>query len=326
VGSGGFGDIVAGTCESDEDCPADFSCLEIPVPCGATSPSCPPCACAGCDPDSEDCTEPPECECEPCEEPEPEECDDEVVKVCAYDPEECTSDADCSEGYECVEVEECMGWGCACPACACVCPEGEECPPCECEPCDCPEQPVEECKVVGAYCGPKEIDCDSDAECPEGWECVEFGAEQCLCPACACAPCEEGTECPPCDCPDCSCEDTSGEKKCTPGGWKDGGVMEAMADGTEGGYGEEPQAAANGTDDGGEGGDGAAGGGGEGTGGNENPPADDTGDGGSSGAAASAGDEGGSGACAVGLDGNGGLALLFLLSGLAAVRVFRRSR
>ena len=40
-------------------------------------------------------------------------------------------------------------------------------------------------------------ECDTDEDCPDGSFCI-FGPTE----ACACIPCAEGEECPPCDCPE----------------------------------------------------------------------------------------------------------------------------
>ena len=222
-----FDDIVGSECDTDEDCPVDFLCEQIEIGCG-TVPDCPPCVCAGCDPDDEDCTEDPECECPDC--PEPEPCDDEVVGMCVFSPAECEVDEDCGEGFECVEIEECWGGGssgdCMCSGCVCAeCPEGEECPPC-----DCPEDPVcecededdyeEECETLMAVCLPQEIECEVDTDCPEGFVCYEFSdMVTCDC-ACSCL-CEEEDEenCPPCDCGECDCGEEESEFYCFPEGW-----------------------------------------------------------------------------------------------------------
>ena len=144
--------FYGGECDTDDECPLGFSCEMVSVPC-ATNPTCPPCDCAGCDPDDEGCEDLP-CECPDC--PEPEPCDPEEMGFCVYDMVDCEDDADCGEGFECLEVEECWGsgGGCACPPCACeTCVDGEECEPCECEPCECDDEPEEWIEEEG-YCVP----------------------------------------------------------------------------------------------------------------------------------------------------------------------------
>jgi len=299
-------------CEADADCPMDFTCQEVPIPC-ATEPACPPCACAGCDPDSEDCTDPPECDCPPCEEPDPTECVETVAKVCIYEPTECTVDTDCQEGFECLEIEECSGGGgCACTSCVCPdCPEGEECPPCDCPadppPCECEEdQFAEECTVVGAFCAPAQVECAEDTDCPEGWECASApDVGTCLCPDCACAPCAEGEECPPCECEPCDCGEVDATSYCLPGGWEDAGYgnYEAQATGTEKGEDEgTPEDPASPEPDGTLGGDGSGGAK------EENAATDDTGTNG----------------CTAGNSSTGGLGLLLLAA--LAVLTLRRTR
>ena len=225
-----FGGIVAGECDTDADCPVEFLCEEIAVPCN-TMPDCPPCACAGCDPDDEDCTEVPECECPDC--PEPTPCEEETAHLCVFNPTECEGDPDCIEGFECVEMEECSGGGggdCMCTECVCAdCPDGEECE------CDCPEEPVcecdeepqdweESCEVILAICLPKEVPCETDDDCAGDFVCMEDPQDtDCACPGCACPDCPEGEECEPCDCPPCECdkgqEEEGGEGYCVPDGW-----------------------------------------------------------------------------------------------------------
>ena len=222
-----FDDIVGNECDTDEDCPADFVCEEIEYGCG-TVPDCPPCVCGGgCDPDDEDCADEPECECPVC--PEPEPCDEELVGMCVFSPPECEVDADCGEGYECVEIEECWGsvsgGDCVCTDCVCAeCPDGEDCPPCDCpeEPiCECDEEEEweEGCETVMAICLPQQIECETDDDCPVDFVCNEFtdyGDCECVC---ACPPCPEGEECPACECDDCECDEETTESFCLPEGW-----------------------------------------------------------------------------------------------------------
>ncbi|MFH1530081.1 MAG: hypothetical protein ABIK09_05020 [Pseudomonadota bacterium] len=222
--------FYGGECDVDGDCPLGFSCELVSMPCATEA--CPPCACMDCDPDDAECEETP-CECPEC--PDPEPCDSEEMGFCVYDMVDCATDADCGEGFECLEVEECWasGGGCAC-SCACeTCPAGEECEPCECPPCECDDEPdfEEGCDVVGSFCAPKEQPCETDGECLDGWECMMVslggGGTDCACPGCACAPCPEGEECEPCDCPPCECDDEPIEESvveegyCVPDGWSE---------------------------------------------------------------------------------------------------------
>lgn len=225
--------VFGNECETDADCPMDFICDEIMMPCAVAD--CPPCACLECDPDDEDCV-PQDCECPDCA--EPEECEPEGYKVCRFEPTECDADADCGEGFECMEIKSCSGGGstgCECFDCVCAtCAEGEECPPCDCpdEPvCECDDEPQEfeeECTVEGGICIPKQVACETDEDCQEDWSCVSYESVACTCavPDCACEACPDGEECEPCDCPkvpdECDCGDGGdAESYCLPDGWDD---------------------------------------------------------------------------------------------------------
>jgi Cys-rich repeat protein len=227
-----FGQIVAGECASDSDCPLDFVCQEVDVPCDTA----PPCACA-CEPCPED---DPACDpkCDECECPEPEPCSDETQQLCVFSPTECTADADCADGFVCEAIEECYGSGssgCVCGGCVCpTCMEGEECPPCDCpeDPvCECEDEPesFEECITVASICFPEEVVCETDADCAEDFICFDVGdsEENCVCAGCDCAPCPEGEECEPCDCPPCECGDLEGDPElmCIPAGWDEAGFL-----------------------------------------------------------------------------------------------------
>ncbi len=330
-------DWYGGECDNDADCPEYFTCKDIQVPC-PTMPDCPPCTCAapGCNPDEGDCSEAPEpdCECEPCDIPEDFECETETYGYCVFEPEDCSSDDDCGEGFECIEQEACWesgGGGCVCTTCACPdCPEGEECEPCDCpeeEECECfDDEPQSGCESMGAFCVPKQIECEDDLNCPEGWECAQFGSSgggtSCAC-ACECQatpPCAPGEECPEpeeCVCPPCDCDEEGEEFAepgigfCIPGGWKDigfddgetlggsnfieKGVSSAASDSPH-----SPEADPNGQ------------GNGEG-GGNEETPSDTSG----------GNDDGGSTGCSTGSTGGGapfGILFAFLALGLAVTR------
>ncbi len=232
--------LVAAECTDDADCPMGFACEEYEIPCSDVKPLT-ECVCEPCDPDSgEEC---PECECP--EEPVWEECEEQTALMCVYSFAECTADADCDDGFECLAVESCTGGSfCECSSCACAgCPEGEEdCPPCDCpeeEVCECYEEEIV-CETEVAYCVPVQQECASDDECPEGWECSEFSANatscacaDCLCEETACDPDDEECEEIPCECEPCVCEDESEETVeayCLPGGWN-----EAIPMGGEGG-------------------------------------------------------------------------------------------
>lgn len=218
-GNGGGVWVWGLTCESDADCPYAFLCEEMEMPCTGGW-GCEPCTCR-CPADGE-C---PPCECPPC--PEPEPCTPEVVKVCVFEPVECATDADCDAGFECREIEQCVGEGCVCPGCACApCAPDEVCPPCDCPdvPCDCPDTYEVHCEVIGSWCAPKVQTCTSDEDCLDGWECVEEPVP-CACPPCECTEvfCGPDEVCPDigeCSCPPCECMDET-RKVCLPEGWQD---------------------------------------------------------------------------------------------------------
>ncbi len=196
-------------CQTDADCPADFTCEEKPTPCksGGTDCACPDC------PPGETC---PPCECDAVDET-PADCGG-TVNVCIYHPTACQADADCPASFECHKIESCGGAGCVCsqPVCACPsCPPGQECPPCDCPDagpanCDCPDVAETECTVEAAWCVPQEIPCESDSDCPDSWSCASIDVP-CLCPACAC-PADQ-------DCPECACNCPDPVQRCLPKGW-----------------------------------------------------------------------------------------------------------
>lgn len=203
--------VLDGECDTDADCPMDFLCEEMQMGCAM---ACPECACAGCDPDNEDCSEAEPCECPACE-PDPD-CVEQTYKTCVYHPVECEQNSDCAENYECQTYTMGGGQG-TCSACVCEpCePDAEDCPPCDCgEPvCEEEEGPVEEFGV----CVPMQKECAATDECPEGWTCETFEV-QCACdgamPACEGEGCEE-YEPMPCECDN----DVASTGYCVPGGW-----------------------------------------------------------------------------------------------------------
>jgi len=213
-GGGGWED----QCAEDQDCPFDFVCKAMEIPCPGVA--CTPCDC-DCKPGTEGC----DCQCPEC--PEPAPCEPVFVHVCVYEPKACSVHDDCGEGFECVAQEVCSG-GCACAGCACPeCPEGEECPPCDCpepEPCTCDQEPS--CEVTGRFCQPKKIPCAEDSQCPADWTCSPVGGTSCLCPDCACpAPDGEGggTDC---ECGPCDCDQETAEQLCLPPGWANAGISD----------------------------------------------------------------------------------------------------
>ena len=123
-------------CETDSDCTDDLVCLEISY--GSCSGG------AGCPPN------------EPCV-PEPPVCTDHIERYCGpKHAAPCTVDADCGEGFECLEASA--------PDCVCVSnPDGTS------EPCDCGEP-----QGSGTfYCSLIEVDCASADDCPTDWTCEE---------------------------------------------------------------------------------------------------------------------------------------------------------
>jgi hypothetical protein len=140
----GYCTYVQQECEASSDCATGFVCETQEVCSGGGDCICSSCACAAC-PEGEDC---PPCDCpeEPvceCDDVEPE-CYDEGI--CVPEMETCEENADCQEGFECMEISS--GGDCAC-GCECAVincgPDDEDCeqPTCECPPCDCPEPETE---------------------------------------------------------------------------------------------------------------------------------------------------------------------------------------
>lgn len=179
----------AADCASDADCPFGYVCM--PVPCAM-----------GCQAGEE---------CPPCEETSQCVGDSEGEDEKGWISGECAADPDCPMFFKCEEVRiPCESAGCA--PCGCPdCPDGEECPACECPPCDEPPPCEDETAMMCVY---KPVACSADSDCEEGFECVEeevcSGGSACSCGGCACSPCPEGEDCPPCDCeqePECACDD-----------------------------------------------------------------------------------------------------------------------
>ena len=217
-------EVFAGDCDVDADCPSGWVCEEQLMPCAAPPPSG-ACACPAGAPGET---------CEPCDcgtgtsqqPPDETECTPETVQMCTYHPTQCSTDADCQEGFECYEDQICSGGvGCASAGCACAeCPPGQSCEPCDCPPPEedpCadfePEEPT--CETVGAFCAPKQVECATDADCPDGWECADLGYNTATtdCPTCACSSEEPDCTCEPCDFG--APEPVPGA--CLPQGWSD---------------------------------------------------------------------------------------------------------
>lgn len=229
-------------CLTDEDCPQQFSCVTVQMPCAAVPCAC---ECPACEDDSDEAREGASpsaggdcgCVCPPCE---VMECDEVSYRVCEWQPIECENDSGCPDGYECVLSESCSGYGCACPVCYCD-PDSEE--PCDCPDivCDCGDISEPECVVDGGWCLPMQVECDSDSDCREGFVCVGSGSDSvCGCSDCLCPACPPEQECEPCECEPCECDDIEypETKYCLPDEWEDyigfeGGepVWESLNDG-----------------------------------------------------------------------------------------------
>jgi hypothetical protein len=137
------GACVPTSCDSDADCGEGLRCMAVTFDECPTMPADPPCI------DGEDCPEP-----EPVEEPECETTTENYCLPPYVAP--CTVDADCGEGFECIEEElcRCSGYDPGAPGD----PETPE-PDCTCEP------------SGELHCVPVEVECESDDVCPDGWTC-----------------------------------------------------------------------------------------------------------------------------------------------------------
>ncbi|MFC1610583.1 hypothetical protein ACFL6C_06470 [Myxococcota bacterium] len=147
---------VPGVCETDADCGAGLLCLTFEDRSCHSSPVDMP----------DDC--PPEGPCEPNpSEQEPPECQTISVTVCAPPyMAECADDADCGDGFGCVEMEtcECSGGG----------SDDGELPDPEPPQPDDPTPPECSCEPTGQlFCEPIEQSCDADGDCIQGWSCEE---------------------------------------------------------------------------------------------------------------------------------------------------------
>ena len=151
-------------CETDSDCPMDFTCEEMEVGC-ATQVDCPPCVDSGCEAGAE-CPEPT---CEPCD-PAPTDCTDTMMKSCVYHPVDCKGRHRLPRRLPAARTYSTGGT--TCTSCDCACPSEGECPPCEC---DTEEKCVEEPGVEVGVCVPQEKECAADADCPEGLELQHHG-------------------------------------------------------------------------------------------------------------------------------------------------------
>ena len=80
-------------CGDGEACDVGLSCQEFEQPCIQVSVACP--------------------EGEDCPQPEPVDCDDDVVQLCVPEVQPCQADMDCAEGWSCESIVEttCSGSG-----------------------------------------------------------------------------------------------------------------------------------------------------------------------------------------------------------------------
>lgn len=141
-------------CESDADCEEGLICVtyDVSVCSGGGAVDCPP--------GSE------------CPEPDPPECEDATESYCVppyFAP--CSEDADCGEGFSCVEGETCgcsaggaggtsSGDGASTDGSSGSGSSGtDEVPDCGCEP------------SGELYCQLDEMPCESDADCPDDFVC-----------------------------------------------------------------------------------------------------------------------------------------------------------
>lgn len=165
LAAGYAGTAYAEDCATDEDCPVGFACESWESDC-ADAPPCLP---------GEEC-------------PEPEPCVGEEYSECIPAPEACDSNADCTDGLECVTFtyENCWGSGTAedtpVPAPDEPGSGSGETPDGDDEEGD-REGPADdfECETVTeAYCAPPYVSpCEIDSDCGEGFGCVEI--EECSC-------------------------------------------------------------------------------------------------------------------------------------------------
>lgn len=226
-------------CEADSDCDDGFVCLSY------SYDECPPVAMPDCAPGSD------------CPEPEPVECTTVSEAFCApryIAP--CEADADCGDGFTCVEAQSCWcsgGGGTSGGS------SGGEIPPdagagsdpgapdsgagsgssIPGEPTPGDDVPADDCgcEPTGTfYCEPEVIECDADSDCPTDWTCMSGDVSS--------APCTFDEATGETFCP----EPVEGASYCAPPAWgvwgmgagsADGGYAEAAADATGASRGEE---------------------------------------------------------------------------------------
>jgi len=146
-----FMGCVPAPCTDDADCGEGMVCLSVSYEiCSAST-----CADIVC-PEGAECPEP-----EPCD--TRSECEQRNEAFCAPSwVAPCQADADCGEGFNCVQGEQCScdGGGANVPSDGGD-PQEQPEPSCTCEP------------SGEMYCQPQEITCAQDSDCPEGWTCAE---------------------------------------------------------------------------------------------------------------------------------------------------------
>ncbi len=210
---------VPGPCSSDSDCEDGMVCFEQEVF------SCPPSAEIDCPPGA-DCPKPPEPVCE-------------TTTTSSCVPRyavPCEEDADCGDGFDCVEdiAYACAGstpssGGGSDPgdpggAAGSAAPEPAPLPLPD-EPPTCTEEPT------GTFhCEAREVECEADADCPTDWTCQEnYSRPVCsgvmtdpATPPPADAPAEPSSACPdaiPANCRVCA-DGSCGAAECFEGAWK----------------------------------------------------------------------------------------------------------
>jgi MYXO-CTERM domain-containing protein len=128
------------SCQSDADCPSYLGCVQVGGDVTCSSPVCEP--------------------GEPCPEPVCESAPPSSEKICAPKQIDCTTDAQCPDGFAC-NIK--LGGYCPVIDCAFDSPDCRS----ECDP------------SIHKVCGPKEIDCKADADCPADWRCLSFEEDSC---------------------------------------------------------------------------------------------------------------------------------------------------
>lgn len=137
-------------CTTDAQCPAYLTCKNVSMgDTACSSPTCP-------QGQEDGCISEPSCET-PKENPD-------AQKICAPKIIECSSNSVCPEGFAC---NISIGSGCSTIGCNPDDPSCKPDKPSDCEP------------DIKKYCGPKEIECKTDADCPTDWNCLSFEEGSC---------------------------------------------------------------------------------------------------------------------------------------------------